>query len=126
MNKSKSRDPYALKKPCANCPFIKDEEASIRKSLCKGRVPGIIKGLINGTATGFSCHKTTGRGDEDDDGNYIPSGQELECAGALILLEKMNRPTQLMRIMERVGGYDRNDLIPAHDLVIDPEDLENM
>lgn len=122
----RKRDPYSLKKPCANCPFLKDEQASIRKHLHRDRVPDIIDGLIYGRDSGFSCHKTTNQGYEDDDGNYVPFGNELECAGALILLEKMNRPTQLMRIMERVGGYDRNLLIPAHDLVIDPEDLEDM
>lgn len=49
-------NPYALKKPCANCPFLKDEKAAI--GLSPGRRDGIIADLIDGTVTGFSCHKT--------------------------------------------------------------------
>lgn len=32
------------------------------------------------------------------------------CAGALILLEKMEQPNQMMRWMERIGAYDRTKL----------------
>ena len=32
------------------------------------------------------------------------------CGGALILLEKIESPNQMMRIMERMGGYDRHKL----------------
>ena len=32
------------------------------------------------------------------------------CGGAMILLEKIDRPNQMMRIMERIGGYDRRKL----------------
>lgn len=32
------------------------------------------------------------------------------CAGALIFLEKRNRPNQMMRIAERTGSYDRRTL----------------
>ena len=123
MNKSKASDPYGLKLPCANCPFLKDASKSIRKHLKPGRVTDIITGLVTGRDTGFSCHKTTGRGTEDDEGNYVPSGQEMECAGAVILLEKMGRPTQTMRIMEAIGGYDPEDFDLGFHLVIDPKDL---
>lgn len=53
----------------------------------------------------FSCHKTTtckGRGNNHKDAQH--------CAGSLILHEKMERPHQMMRIMERVGAYDRTKL----------------
>ncbi|ATW58060.1 hypothetical protein CNR34_00127 [Pseudomonas phage nickie] len=115
-------NPYALNKPCENCPFLKDESKAIR--LQRGRRDGIIEDLLDGSVTGFSCHKTVhsktgGEWDEDGDGSYIPSGRELECAGAIAVLEKLNRPTQLMRIMERMGAYDRNKYIPLFDLVID-------
>lgn len=120
-------NPYALKKPCANCPFLKDEKAAI--GLSPGRRDGIIADLIDGTVTGFSCHKTVyhsktgGRWVEANDGDgeevYQQSGKEQQCAGALAVLEKINRPTQLVRIMERMGLYDREQYTPMFELVID-------
>jgi len=55
----------------------------------------------------FACHKTT---THDDDGRHIPTDEERHCAGALILLEKMKQPHQMMRIMERLRLYDRRKL----------------
>jgi hypothetical protein len=52
----------------------------------------------------FSCHKTV---THDDEGEPIKRDDELHCAGAAIVLEKMNRPNQMMRICERLGEYDR-------------------
>lgn len=49
-------NPYALKKPCANCPFLKDQSKAIE--LQPGRVEGIIEGLLDGSASSFACHKT--------------------------------------------------------------------
>lgn len=123
---SKRPDPYALKKPCANCPFLKNPDKAIRKHLCKGRVPSIVDDLITGRSTSFACHKTTGRGQEDDDGVYHQSGHELQCAGSLIILEKMGKSTNLMRIMERMGAYKPDELKPAWPMVIEPEDLEDL
>lgn len=113
-------NPYKLKRPCANCPFLKDESKAI--SLHPERVPGIIEDLLSGRATGFSCHKTlNGEEVETDDGeyHYQRGGAELECAGAIAVMEKLGRPTQLMRIMERCGVYDPEKLKPIHDEVID-------
>lgn len=114
-------NPYALKKPCANCPFLKDRSKAI--DLKPGRVTGIISSLVAGHATGFSCHKTTRKGEEveDDDGevHYVPSGSELECAGAMAVLEKIGHRTQLMQVMGRIGVYDPEQYIPLFDLVID-------
>ncbi len=118
-------NPYALKKPCANCPFLKDKTKAIQ--LHEDRVPGIIESLLDESATGFSCHKTvhhskTG-GDwvENEDGEevYENSGKEQQCAGALIVLEKMGRPTQLMQIMGRLGVYNPEQLIASYEAVID-------
>lgn len=109
-------DPYSLKKPCANCPFNKVGAIE----LMPGRVEGIIKDLLNGKATGFSCHKTVYK-------NRSCSKREKEnhkqCAGSLILLEKMGRQTQLMQVMERLGLYHPDDLKPYHDQVIDVPEL---
>lgn len=52
----KKFDPYALNKPCENCPFLKDRDKAIK--LSPHRRDGIIQDLIDGTSTGFSCHKS--------------------------------------------------------------------
>ena len=123
-------NPYALKKPCENCPFLKDKSKAIQ--LNEGRVNGIISELLTGESTSFSCHKTVhhpktgGKWVENEDGeeSYQQSGKEQQCAGALAVLEKLNQPTQLMRIMERMGQYSRDQYVPLFDLVIDydPQD----
>lgn len=113
-------NPYALKKPCANCPFLVDKDKAI--SLHPERVPGIINQLLSGEASGFSCHKTCGgeyQENEEGDDVYIPGGKELQCAGSLIVLEKMGKPTQLMQIMERLGMYEPELYKPYYDMVID-------
>ena len=60
----------------------------------------------------FPCHETIDYSgdDSDDGGSYQQTGDESHCAGALILLEKEERSSQMMRIMERLGMYDRNKL----------------
>lgn len=124
-------DPYSLKKPCANCPFLKDKEKAIQ--LHPSRVPGIVNELLTGEATSFSCHKTVyhpktgGTVIEDEDGNehYQSSGLEKQCAGSLIILEKMGKQTQLMQVMERLGQYKPEEFMEYKDLVIDPGDLES-
>lgn len=93
---------YALIKPCKNCPFRTD----ITAYLTPERVDEIEASLINSE---FPCHKTTEWGDGDEE-DYTPTGSEEHCAGALILLEKLERPSQMMRICERLGIYDRRKL----------------
>jgi len=88
---------YDLKNPCPNCPFRTDIPAYLNS----GRVREIERGLDRGT---FACHKTV---KWDDEGEItVNDVNQHHCAGALILLEKLERPSQLMRIMERLGGYD--------------------
>lgn len=114
-------NPYALKKPCANCPFLKDQSKAIE--LQPGRVEGIIEGLLDGSASSFACHKTTHSGDwietEDGEESYQSSGKEQQCAGSLAVLEKIGRPTQLMQVMGRLDLYKPEQYIPLFDLVID-------
>lgn len=100
--------PYALTTPCKDCPFRTD----IRAYLTPERVEEIEQSLVRAE---FPCHKTTRVSDGDDDdceggSCYTPSGKEIHCAGALILLEKLKRPSQMMRISERLGMYDRRKL----------------
>lgn len=122
-------NPYSLKKPCKNCPFLKEGAIELHPN----RVPGIVNELLSGESTGFSCHKTVyskktgGQWVEDPDAEdgerYEQSGQEKQCAGALIVLEKMGKQTQLMQIMQRLGVYEPDKLKPYFDLVRDPEDI---
>ena len=114
---------FRLQRPCENCPFRK--RGAIE--LAPGRVAGIIDALVTDDFSTFHCHKTvhndrTG-GEWDDDGNYVASGQESMCAGAMIYLEKIGRPTVRMRIGRVFGAYSPDNLVPAFDDVIDPTAL---
>lgn len=96
---------FNLKKPCKDCPFRTDNGFM----LTVPRVQGICESLLRGES--FPCHKTT---THDDDGRHCPdSGRNMHCAGAMIMLEHMGQPNQIMQVSERTGwfgGYDRNGL----------------
>jgi hypothetical protein len=93
---------FNLKTPCSNCPFRTD----VKPYLTKGRAKEICQGLVERQGT-FSCHKTT---EHDEDGDTRETKDSQHCAGAMILLEKMNAPNQLMRIAERFGDYNHKEL----------------
>lgn len=92
---------FELTRPCAKCPFRND----IKPYLLSARIAEITEGLL-GDLT-FSCHETNS---EDDDGDTVETKDSQHCAGALIFLEKLDRPNQMMRIAERMGFYDRHKL----------------
>ena len=98
---------YNLTKPCGNCPFRSDRPFDLKP----GRIEEIVNGLFNDVP--FSCHKTTtskGVSNNHKDAEH--------CAGALIFLEKHDYAHQMMRIMERIGMYDRRKLdmdFPVYD-----------
>jgi hypothetical protein len=111
---------FSLRRPCGNCPFLKDGAIE----LAPGRLAGIIETLVTDDHSTFYCHKTvhncrTG-GDWDEDGDYVASGQESTCAGALIFLEKLGRPSVGMRVGRVLRMYSPDDLAPHFDAVIDP------
>ncbi len=56
----------------------------------------------------FPCHKTLDY--DGDDGEGSRNSKTMECAGAVIMLEHMGRPHQLMRIAERLRYYDRTTM----------------
>jgi hypothetical protein len=91
---------FALKTPCDECPFRTD----ITFYLNPDRKQEIADALL-GDQT-FACHKTVIH-DEDDGEAVCGNPGERHCAGAAIMLEKIDRPNQLMRIGERIGMYDR-------------------
>jgi hypothetical protein len=92
---------YDLTQPCDLCPFRNDE-----KRLWVH--PSTLKGMASGE---FCCHKT-GVTQENEDGcsEIIPTENSQHCAGALIFLEHIEQPHQMMRICERLGMYDRRKL----------------
>lgn len=94
------RRPYGMTTPCAKCPFRTD----IQPYLTKARVREIERALVR---SDFPCHTTV---NYDDESEYVPSGNEIHCAGALIVMEKEERPSQMMRIAERLGMYDHTKL----------------
>jgi hypothetical protein len=112
--------PYRLTKPCATCPFRTD----IRPYLRPERVDEMEADLERGE---FYCHKTVNYDSmrDDDEGEPIfetrDRAGEAHCAGALILLEKLERPSQMMRIAERLRLYDARK-IDMHAPVFDTFD----
>ena len=114
---------YSMVRPCGKCPFRTD----IPAFLTEDRVYEIGDSLVNGE---FPCHETVDYSeeswydeyaDEDEDVEpvYIPTGDEKHCAGAMIMLEKMGRPSQMMRICERLKREDGTPMYNASKLDMD-------
>ena len=83
------KNPFTLTTPCAECPFRTD----ITPYLRPGRIQEIEQSLARDQ---FFCHKV--------------AEEKINCAGSLILLEKLERPSNAMRMAERLGLYDRTKL----------------
>lgn len=98
---------FDLKKPCKDCPFIKD--GTMIRSLGEGRMDEIKESLLNDLS--FPCHKTV-------DYEHGSREKEQHCAGAMIWLYKQDRPNQIMRIAERLGHLSCEQL-KGYDKVID-------
>jgi hypothetical protein len=94
---------FDLKKPCSNCPFRND----IPAYLTQGRVAEIDSVMDRGW---FACHKTTVDSDDDDSGDRVTTDESQHCAGALILMEKSGRKSQVMQIAERLDVYSPDEL----------------
>lgn len=109
---------FDLKEPCAHCPFRND----IKPYLNSERVQEICE------ADTFACHKTTVSNDNSDEGEMVVTDKSRMCAGFLILREKIEQPTQTMRIAERLGIYDRRKLnmkAPVFDCIEDMMEEQN-
>lgn len=98
--------PFRLKKPCPKCPFRSD----IDKYLRFERVQEIANSLYQGAE--FPCHQTTEHYEDPDTGamERIVTSKSAFCAGALITMEKEGYSNQMVRISERLGMYDRENL----------------
>ena len=91
---------YTLTDPCPKCPFRND----IKPYLNAERVEEICE------AESFACHRTTISNDASEDGEMEQTEKSQMCAGYMILRENMDQPSQMMRIAERIGLYDRRKL----------------
>jgi hypothetical protein len=86
---------YNLTTPCDECPFLIGSGFQYRSLLAYSRGE-------------FACHRAC---KVDSRGNFVQRGEKTpHCAGALIFLEKQEKPHQMMRISERLGLYDRSKL----------------
>ena len=110
---------YDMTAPCSgaiSCPFRTD---CLPGWLGKERAEEIIEAIVDRQQT-FACHKTT---QFDDDGESVHHTDEQHCAGAMILLEKIERPNQMMRIAERLRLYDRTRLQMDAPVFDEPDDF---
>lgn len=98
---------YKMTTPCDACPFLIGSGFTYRS-------------LLEHASGEFGCHKACKL--DDDEGVYQPHEKTPHCAGALIFLEKMNKPHQMMRICERLGMYDRHKLNINGPVVSKPSD----
>lgn len=99
----KKDNPYGLTSPCDQCPFRRDVPGFLRE----GSVREIETTLERAE---FHCHKTLDYSGDEEDGEGRETPRTKHCAGALIMLEKMEAPSQMMRICERVDLYKPDEL----------------
>jgi hypothetical protein len=86
---------YGMREPCKECPFLIGSGFTYAS-------------LVRHSSGEFGCHKACNLDEETS--TYEPHKKTPHCAGALIFLEKQDRPHQMMRICERLGLYDRTKL----------------
>jgi len=92
---------YNLKAPCAKCPFRND----VKPYITPARAREICNVIVERQGT-FACHETI----DYSKGEGVETKATQHCAGAMIMLEHMEKPNQMMRIMERFGDYDHRKL----------------
>lgn len=93
-----------LKRPCAKCPFRTDVPAY----LTPGRVTELEQAVR--AQQDFYCHATIDYSGTEETGEGRVTQASQRCAGFTILCEKIGRPTQMMRIEERLGYYDARQI----------------
>lgn len=108
---------YRLRKPCANCPFLRTGGIHLRP----GRLKDIVDGLLLDDQASFVCHKTANYSDEEaaDGGSRPVSAGEVMCAGAAAYLAKIGRPSVGMRVAQAFGAVESDHWREAMDLVVD-------
>lgn len=104
---------YNVKKPCANCPFLKGKGAVRLREERAHEIGGM---MLSPSGGDFVCHKTTHR----------PNESQSHCAGAIAFALKNGNMTQMMRISQRLRMFDPEEFVDgiAPDTIIDdPEDM---
>ncbi|WP_137726375.1 hypothetical protein [Prescottella subtropica] len=104
-------NPFALKRPCRDCPFRADRPTFLRPD----RATEIADGLAAGQV--FHCHKTVDYTDTDGD-STTDTSTSVFCAGALSVFEADGEPNNAMRVGQRLGLYDPDTL--ADDVPVYP------
>lgn len=99
---------FDLKKPCANCPFLRSDK---RVDLRRARIKEIHQYMTDAQGASFPCHKTVDYSQDD------PTGQESHCAGGIIYSLMQERPNQLTRIALRLRMIDADELLKHSDQV---------
>lgn len=87
---------FRLKKPCADCPFIRDNE-----HISTEQLEAFVKNILEHEFLTRMCIETTDSSAwETIEGKrtYHPTGQEAMCAGAAAFLIKRNNPTLAMSV----------------------------
>lgn len=102
---------YKMTEPCNACPF----------RIGSGFT---FKSLTAHASGEFGCHKACSL--SEDSGVYEPHKKTPHCAGALIFLEKQNKPHQMMRISQRLGMYDHTKLNMSAPVVSKPSDCKRI
>lgn len=88
---------YTQTTPCKECPFLNSMKHGFT-----------LKRLAEFASGEFPCHKSADN--DEETGEFVATEKSVHCAGALIFLEKRNKPHQMMRINERFGQYDYTKL----------------
>lgn len=94
---------YDLRRPCVHCPFRSDVPGYLRRA----RAEEIATSIAGGAE--FPCHETTVE-DPEDESNNMPTARSQFCAGALIVMEHLHAPNQIVRIAERTNVFDPDRL----------------
>ncbi|QJX80036.1 hypothetical protein [Priestia megaterium] len=106
---------FKKKKPCNNCPFLKNSPMKLEKE----RLPGIVESLEDGGD--FICHKTIDYENQIDEETGMKTHylkQNQFCAGAIIYLEKNNLYSDPLEKCQRLGLYKPEDYLKHKDMVI--------
>lgn len=114
---------FALKKPCADCPFRKDKQAI---DLAPGRKEEIIEALLSGDTSTFHCHKTVHRSDGrnyNEEGSYQPVDVS-HCPGAAAVARKCGRDTVMVQVASRLGAIAEDHFDEALELTLDPDEMD--
>lgn len=117
------RKSFALKKPCADCPFRNDDKAI---NLQEGRKEQILEDLLSGKNATFHCHKTVyrkGVDNFDEEGSYHPTDVAM-CPGAMAVARKLGRDPQMIQVAERMGWIEPGHYDAAMEVTLEPSDLK--